>query len=77
MEIHLIRTCAFPAKHFTSWHGLFGLITSILLVVQALIGALLAYKPGFDLFGSEEKAKSFWKYHRARPLYHGQHKYSS
>lgn len=55
------------ANHFTSWHGRFGLTTSILFVLQALIGALVAYDPGMQLFGGEAKAKALWKYHRKVP----------
>ena len=53
-----------PAPHFQSYHGRFGLITSILLITQALLGILIAYDPGFKLLGGEARAKSLWKYHR-------------
>ncbi|MCJ1481373.1 hypothetical protein MMC06_001530 [Schaereria dolodes] len=48
--------------HFTSPHGILGLITYCFLVVQALIGVTQYYAMG--LYGGEVKAKSIWKYHR-------------
>lgn len=62
--IRKLKVHASTAPHFTSWHGRFGLVTSILLVMQALIGILIAYDPGMRLLGGESKAKALWKYHR-------------
>lgn len=61
--ILMLKYLSTLAPHFTSWHGKFGLITSILLILQALIGVLIAYDPGMRLLGGEGKAKSLWKYH--------------
>jgi len=50
-------------KHFQSPHAIFGLITYIFLVVQALIGFTQYFVP--QLYGGEENAKKLYKYHRA------------
>lgn len=39
--------------------------TMSLLIIQAIIGILMARQPGMKLFGGESKAKSLWKWHRA------------
>jgi hypothetical protein len=49
--------------HFESPHAIFGLITYILLFGAASFGTLMFYFP--KVFGSEAKAKSTWKFHRA------------
>ncbi|KAK9896360.1 hypothetical protein P389DRAFT_78252 [Cystobasidium minutum MCA 4210] len=64
VSIMIANKALHSAPHFTSWHGRFGLVTSILLVMQALIGILIAYDPGMRLLGGESKAKALWKYHR-------------
>ena len=48
--------------HFNSTHGILGLVTYVLLVVQVLIGLAQFYTP--SLFGSVNNAKSIYKYHR-------------
>lgn len=50
--------------HFTSWHGTFGLITFIFMVVQIVLGGGSVWFDG-ALFGGNPKAKLVWKYHRA------------
>ncbi|EIN07682.1 hypothetical protein PUNSTDRAFT_53081 [Punctularia strigosozonata HHB-11173 SS5] len=51
------------AAHFTTWHGTFGIITTVLLVAQVLIGGASVWFGG-AAFGGGMKAKSVWKYHR-------------
>ena len=41
-----------------------GFATLFLLVLQSLMGMLIAYDPGMRLLGGEVSAKTFWKYHR-------------
>jgi len=48
---------------FTSVHGRLGLVTILLIVVQFLVGVAQFYFPTL-LFGSVDKAKSIYKYHR-------------
>lgn len=50
--------------HFQSWHGIFGLLTFILLSVQIILGGGSVWFDGV-LFGGNPKAKLVWKYHRA------------
>nr|CAG8639864.1 5752_t:CDS:2 [Entrophospora candida] len=49
-------------EHFASSHGVFGLITIILLIIQSVGGVTLANFPG--LFGGVTKAQMIYKYHR-------------
>lgn len=51
-----------PETRFQSVHGKVGLVTYILLVLQFLVGVAQFYTP--SLFGSVDKAKSIYKYHR-------------
>ncbi|KAF9239677.1 hypothetical protein BU15DRAFT_46512 [Melanogaster broomeanus] len=51
------------AAHFASWHGLFGIISTVWLFFQVLIGAGSVWFGG-ALFGGGAKAKAVWKYHR-------------
>lgn len=51
------------APHFTSWHARFGLLTLILLSLQALVGGGSVWFGGVA-FGGGDKAKSVYKYHR-------------
>jgi len=53
------------AAHFASWHGLFGIITASLLLLQSVFGLLVVYDPGLTVLGGEARAKLLWKYHRA------------
>jgi len=48
--------------HFASPHAILGLITYILLIVQALVGITQYYIP--SLYGGVDNAKAIWKYHR-------------
>jgi len=50
------------AIHFTSVHGILGLITYILLFIQALVGFTAYFVP--RLYGGADKAKSLYKWHR-------------
>ncbi|PPQ78531.1 hypothetical protein CVT25_011803 [Psilocybe cyanescens] len=51
------------ANHFTTWHGLFGIITMVWLLFQIFLGAGSVWYGG-ALFGGGMKAKALWKYHR-------------
>lgn len=51
-----------PETRFQSVHGKVGLVTYILLVLQFVVGVAQFYTP--SLFGSVDKAKSIYKYHR-------------
>lgn len=48
--------------HFHSVHAYLGVITSIILSIQYLVGFTMWATP--SLYGGEQKAKSIWKYHR-------------
>jgi len=48
--------------HFHSAHSIFGLITYILILIQATVGMVQFYFP--SLLGGKEKAQSIYKYHR-------------
>jgi len=48
--------------HFESPHAILGLITYILVVIQATVGFTQYFLPG--LYGSEGNAKAVYKYHR-------------
>jgi hypothetical protein len=50
------------APHFDSIHGKLGLITYILLAIQALVGFTQYFVP--KLYGNVDKAKSMYKWHR-------------
>ncbi|EMC96004.1 hypothetical protein BAUCODRAFT_34772 [Baudoinia panamericana UAMH 10762] len=49
--------------HFQSVHAILGLITYILVAMQALVGITQFFTPG--LYGSVDNAKALYKYHRA------------
>jgi hypothetical protein len=51
------------APHFTSWHGRFGLVAVIWIVLQISVGAGSVWFGG-TLFGGGAKAKAIYKYHR-------------
>lgn len=53
---------AHNGKHFDSAHGRLGLVTYILVAMQALAGATSFYAPA--LYGGVENAKALYKYHR-------------
>jgi Eukaryotic cytochrome b561 len=48
----------------TSPHGILGLITYIVIILQALVGVAQFWVPKY-VFGSVDKGKSIFKYHRA------------
>ncbi|KFY34658.1 hypothetical protein V494_06570 [Pseudogymnoascus sp. VKM F-4513 (FW-928)] len=50
-------------NHFTSAHGRLGLVTYILILLQALVGVTQFFVPG--LYGGVEKAKRVYRWHRA------------
>lgn len=51
-----------PGTHLISVHSILGLITYIFLLIQWFVGATQFFYP--QLYGSVEKAKSIYKYHR-------------
>lgn len=51
------------AAHFTSTHGVLGLLTYILLAIQALVGFTQYFVP--SLYGGASRAKAVYKWHRA------------
>ena len=58
-----INKASHPETRFTNVHGVMGLITYILIFLQALIGFSQFYVPN-QVFGSVEKGKVIYKYHR-------------
>ncbi|KIM87605.1 hypothetical protein PILCRDRAFT_284994 [Piloderma croceum F 1598] len=54
---------AHGAPHFTSWHGIFGLVATIWLVLQIVVGGGSVWYGGI-VFGGGAKAKAAYKYHR-------------
>ena len=53
---------AHSGDHFVSPHAILGLVTYILVIIQALVGITQYYFP--SVYGGVDKAKSIWKYHR-------------
>ncbi|KAF5511314.1 hypothetical protein K4K49_010424 [Colletotrichum sp. SAR 10_70] len=51
-----------PDSHFHSVHGYLGVILSIILLIQYVVGFTMWATP--KLYGGEDRAKSIWKYHR-------------
>ncbi|KAF8455284.1 eukaryotic cytochrome b561-domain-containing protein [Kalaharituber pfeilii] len=49
-------------SHFETIHSKFGILTYILIVIQAFIGFTQLFVP--QLYGGEENAKKLYKYHR-------------
>lgn len=58
-----INKASHPESRFTSIHGIMGLVTYILIFIQAFVGFAQFYMPEL-VFGSVDKAKSVYKYHR-------------
>lgn len=58
-----INKASHPETRFTSIHGVMGLVTYILIFIQALVGFAQFWMPEL-VFGSVDKAKSVYKYHR-------------
>lgn len=51
------------AEHFYSWHGTFGIITYVALVLVMLVGAAQFWWPT-EVFGSVHKGRAIYKFHR-------------
>ncbi|KAF6821493.1 cytochrome b561 [Colletotrichum musicola] len=51
-----------PGSHFHSVHGYLGVVLSIVLLLQYIVGFTMWATP--QLYGGEDRAKSIWKYHR-------------
>jgi len=49
-------------QHFHSVHGYLGVMTSMVLLLQYLVGFTMWATP--KLYGGEQNAKAIWKYHR-------------
>lgn len=58
-----VNKFAHSGTHFESPHAILGLTTYIVLFIQATVGLTLYFFPG--LYGSVDKAKSRYKWHRA------------
>ncbi|KAI1337276.1 eukaryotic cytochrome b561-domain-containing protein [Xylariaceae sp. FL0016] len=54
---------AHDGEHFKSFHAYLGAFTYVLLLLQGAVGFTQYYTP--LLYGSVERARSIWKYHRA------------
>ena len=52
-----------PETRFTNVHGVMGLVTFILIIIQAMIGFAQFYVPK-SVFGSVDNGKKLYKYHR-------------
>lgn len=52
-----------PGSHFHSVHGYLGVATSVVLLLQYVVGLLMWAVPA--AFGGVDRAKAVWKYHRA------------
>jgi cytochrome b561 len=52
-----------PETRFQNIHGILGLVTFILIIIQALIGFAQFYVPS-TVLGSVENGKKLYKYHR-------------
>ncbi|MBW0519114.1 hypothetical protein O181_058829 [Austropuccinia psidii MF-1] len=52
------------APHFTSWHGLFAIITASLIILQAVLGAMVGCKFSWDFILGDTFGQKLWKYHR-------------
>jgi hypothetical protein len=59
IEVNKIRI---GHKHFQSPHAILGLVTYIVLVIQAAVGFTQYWVP--SLYGGVDNAKKVWKYHR-------------
>lgn len=59
IEVNKIRD---HHEHFRSVHAILGLITAVLLVLQALVGITQFYIP--SVYGGVSNAKKIYRYHR-------------
>ncbi|KIO30181.1 hypothetical protein M407DRAFT_20649 [Tulasnella calospora MUT 4182] len=64
----IVNKASYGWRHFTSWHARFGLLTYVLLVIQAFVGAGSLWFNG-AVFGGGERAKAVYKYHRLHDHY--------
>ena len=53
---------AHKGTHFVSAHAILGLITYLLILIQAVVGATQYFIP--QLYGGVDNAKKLYKYHR-------------
>ncbi|KAJ2990569.1 hypothetical protein NUW58_g2882 [Xylaria curta] len=60
IEVNKFR---YNGPHFHSVHGYLGVITSIWILIQYLVGFTMFGVPA--LYGGEANAKKIWKYHRS------------
>ncbi|KAG2223536.1 hypothetical protein INT45_000856 [Circinella minor] len=61
--IIMVHAFSTRSSHFNSQHSKFGLAVFIYIFFQGLFGITMAYFPNF-VFGSIDKGKSLWKFHR-------------
>ncbi|KAH9854075.1 hypothetical protein C2E23DRAFT_819456 [Lenzites betulinus] len=59
----VIRKSLHGHPHFTTWHGIIGIVSVAWMVIQILVGGGSVWFGG-RLFGGNPKAKMLWKYHR-------------
>jgi hypothetical protein len=59
-----INKASHPETRFTSAHGILGLITYILVILQAAVGVAQYFFPA-QVFGSVENGKKIYRWHRA------------
>jgi cytochrome b561 len=52
-----------PETRFKNIHGIMGLVTFILIILQAVVGFVQFYIPA-SVLGSVDKGKMLYKYHR-------------
>ena len=61
-KLRIIHICPLINYYYYSLHGKLGLFVFVYLFIQLLFGITIALTP--TLYGSIDKAKSLWKYHR-------------
>ncbi|RMD44414.1 hypothetical protein DV735_g759, partial [Chaetothyriales sp. CBS 134920] len=62
MVVIELNKASHPETRFTSVHGILGLVTFVLIVLQVLVGIVQYWLPG--LVGGVENGKAIYKYHR-------------
>ncbi|KAI7937140.1 hypothetical protein MJO28_016039 [Puccinia striiformis f. sp. tritici] len=53
------------ASHFTSWHGILGLISTSIVLIQALFGMLIGFETSRDYILGDSLGRKLWRFHRA------------
>ncbi|POV96729.1 hypothetical protein PSHT_14998, partial [Puccinia striiformis] len=52
------------ASHFTSWHGILGLISTSIVLIQALFGMLIGFETSRDYILGDSLGRKLWRFHR-------------